>query len=171
MPMNMKSLSLELNNSTPITVILIIAILFIANTQQACSQNMKEGIFSTEYTYELPDYSGKSFTPIMTLCHDKDSEMYYHMSNIADFSEEHIVMWTGSLEETRAIYEGLDSLIKKLDYNGTEQIKDMRGNVFIVSAPLIKDHMGRYLRIQPENKEVWGIISKQHLKNFKRVFK
>lgn len=58
--MNMKSLSLELNNSTPIKVIFIIALLFIANTQQACSQNMKEGVFSTEYTYELPDYSGKS---------------------------------------------------------------------------------------------------------------
>lgn len=168
--MNMKSLSLELNNSTPIKVILIIALLFIANTQQVRSQNMKEGVFSTEYTYELTNYSGKSFTPIMTLCRDKDSEMYYHMSNIADFSEEHIVMWTGSLEETRAIYEVLDSLIKKLDYNDTEQIKDVKGNVFIISAPLIKDHIGRYLRIQPENKEVWGIISKLHLNNFKRVF-
>lgn len=167
--MNMKSLSLELNNSTPIKVIFIIALLFIANTQQACSQNMKEGVFSTEYTYELLDYSGKSFTPIMTLCRDKDSEMYYHMSNIADFSEEYIVMWTGSLEETRAIYEDLDSLIKKLDYNDTKQIKDVKGNVFNISAPLIKDHIGRYLRIQPENKEVWGIISKQHLNNFKRV--
>ena len=96
--------------------------------------------------------------------------MYYHISNIADFCNKSIVIWTGTFDQTMAIYDTLDTLIKKIEYNSKEQIEDAKGNVFIIAAPIIEEHLGRYIRIMPENEDYWGIISKQHLKNFKRVF-
>lgn len=149
----------------------IVIIFIITCINPIYSQDMNEAIFSTKCTYEISDYSGQPFTPIMTLCQEKNnSKMYYHISNIADSSNESIVIWTGTLDQTMAIYDTLDTLIKMIEYNGKERIEDAIGNIFIIAAPIIEEHRGRYIRIMSENENFWGIISKQHLKNFKRVF-
>jgi hypothetical protein len=134
------------------------------------AQSVDDAVFATEVTYEILNYEGHPYTPIMRLCKDPQTKEYYHLSNFEDGSDSCLAFHLGTLDNARTLYNKINEFIIGADSALDAEIIDAKGNKFRLLAPIDEKRIGTFVRIQKEGSVDWGIISKQHLRNFSRVF-
>lgn len=135
----------------------------------AIAQSSDEAVYGTELTYEIVNYNGKPFTPWMRLCQDAKTKEYYHLSNYEDYSDSCLVFYLGTLDNVKVLYKQINDYIIKGDSTLNVTINDAKNRKFRLFAPEEK-RLGTLVRIQEDGSDKWGIISKNHIRNFSRVF-
>jgi hypothetical protein len=106
----------------------------------------------------------------MYLCQDTKTKEYYHLSNYEDDSDLCLVFYLGNLENTKVLYKKMNEYIISGDSTLNETIKDAKNREFKLLAPKDEKRLGTFVIIQEDGSDKWGIISKQHIRNFSRVF-
>ena len=147
-------------------ILLLVSILNAA----AFAQSVDDAVYCTEVTYEIMSYKGNSYTPLMYLCQDAKTKEYYHLSNYEDDSDLCLVFYLGNLENTKVLYKKMNEYIISGDSTLNETIKDAKNREFKLLAPKDEKRLGTFVIIQEDGSDKWGIISKQHIRNFSRVF-
>jgi hypothetical protein len=148
-----------------IVILLLACILNVATF----AQSVDDAVYCTEVTYEIKNYKGSSYTPLMYLCQDTKTKEYYHLSNYENDSDSCLVFYLGSLENTKVLYKKINEYIINGDSTLNVTINDAKNKIFKLLAPEDK-RLGSFIIIQEEQSDKWGIISKQHIRNFSRVF-
>ena len=134
------------------------------------AQSVDEAVYCTEVTYEIKSYKGNSYTPLMYLCQDTKTKEYYHLSNYEDYSDSCLVFYLGTLDNTKVIYKKINEYIISGDSTLNATISDAKNRNFKLLAPQEEKRIGTFVIIQEEGADKWGIISKNHIRNFTRVF-
>ena len=148
---------------------LISILLLLAFSLPILAQSKDEAVYGTDVTYYVENYKGGSYSPSIYLCQDENTKEYYHLSNYDNDTDSCLVFYTGSLENTKAIYNKINEYIAKADSSLNVEIADAKNRKFRLFAPEEK-RVGTMVRIQEIGSEKWGFISKNHIRNFKRVF-
>ena len=81
-----------------------------------------------------------------------------------------LVFYLGNLENTKVLYKKMNEYIISGDSTLNETIKDAKNREFKLLAPKDEKRLGTFVIIQEDGSDKWGIISKQHIRNFSRVF-
>ena len=148
----------------------IVSILFVCIFNVAMfAQSVEEAVYCTEVTYEIKNYQGSYYTPLMYLCQDTKTKEYYHLSNYEDDSDSCLVFYLGTLENTKVLYKKMNEFIISGYSTLNVTIYDAKNRKFKLMAPE-EERLGTFIRIQKDGSDKWGIISKQHIRNFSRVF-
>lgn len=134
------------------------------------AQSVDDAVYCTEVTYEIKNYKDNWFTPLMYLCQDTKTKEYYHLSNYEDDSDLCLVFYLGNLENTKVLYKKMNEYIISGDSTLNETIKDAKNREFKLLAPKDEKRLGTFVIIQEDGSDKWGIISKQYIRNFSRVF-
>ena len=134
------------------------------------AQSVDDAVYCTEVTYEIKNYKDNWYTPLMYLCQDTKTKEYYHLSNYEDDSDSCLVFYLGNLENTKVLYKKMNEYIISGDSTLNETIKDAKNREFKLLAPKDEKRLGTFVIIQEDGSDKWGIISKQHIRNFSRVF-
>ena len=134
------------------------------------AQSVDDAVYCTEVTYEIKNYKDNWYTPLMYLCQDTKTKEYYHLLNYEDDSDLCLVFYLGNLENTKVLYKKMNEYIISGDSTLNETIKDAKNREFKLLAPKDEKRLGTFVIIQEDGSDKWGIISKQHIRNFSRVF-
>ena len=145
----------------------LFSLLFVCIT---FAQSVDDAVYCTEVTYEIKNYKDNWYTPLMYLCQDTKTKEYYHLSNYEDDSDSCLVFYLGTLENTKVLYKKMNEYIISGDSTLNEAIKDAKNREFKLLAPKDEKRLGTFVIIQEDGSDKWGIISKQHIRNFSRVF-
>ena len=149
-----------------IFIILLVCVLNAATF----AQSKKDGVYSTRATFEIKNYKGILYTPCSTLCQDAKTKDYYHLSNYENYSDSCLVFHLGTFENAKVLYKKMNEYIISGDSTLNETIKDAKNREFKLLAPKDEKRLGTFVIIQEDGSDKWGIISKQHIRNFSRVF-
>ena len=133
------------------------------------AQSKDEAVFGTEVTYYVENYKGGSYAPSMYFCQDEKTKQSYHLSSFDNDSDSCLVFYTGTIENTKILYNKINDHIVKADSSLNVEIVDAKNRKFRLFAPEEK-RLGTLVRIQEIGSDKWAIISKNHIRNFKRVF-
>ena len=133
------------------------------------AQSKDEAVYGTEVTYYVENYKGDSYAPSMHFCQDEKTKEYYHLSSFDNESDSCLVFYTGTIENTKMLYNKINEYIVKADSSLNVEIVDAKNRKFRLFAPEEK-RLGTLVRIQEIGSDKWAIISKNHIRNFKRVF-
>ena len=133
------------------------------------AQSKEEAVFGTEVTYYVENYKCGSYAPSMYFCQDEETKQYYHLSSFDNESDSCLVFYTGTIENTKMLYNKINEYIVKADSSLNVEIVDAKNRKFRLFAPEEK-RLGTLVRIQEIGSDKWAIISKNHIRNFKRVF-
>ena len=136
----------------------------------AFAQSVDDAVYCTEVTYEIMGYKGNSYTPLMYLCQDAKTKEYYHLSNYENYSDSCLVFYMGTLENTKVLYKKINEYIISGDSTLNTTITDAKNRKFKLLAPQEEKRIGTFVIIQEDGSDKWGIISKNHIRNFFRVF-
>jgi hypothetical protein len=147
-------------------ILLLVSILNAA----AFAQSVDDAVYCTEVTYEIMSYKGNSYTPLMYLCQDAKTKEYYHLSNYENYSDSCLVFYMGTLENTKVLYKKINEYIISGDSTLNTTITDAKNRKFKLLAPQEEKRIGTFVIIQEDGSDKWGIISKNHISNFSRVF-
>ena len=134
------------------------------------AQSVDDAVYCTEVTYEIKNYKGNSYTPLMYLCLDGKTKEYYHLSNYESYSDSCLVFYLGTLENTKVLYKKINEYIISGDSTLNTTIIDAKNRKFKLLAPQEEKRVGTFVIIQEDGSDKWGIISKNHISNFSRVF-
>ena len=134
------------------------------------AQSVDNAVYCTEVTYEIMSYKGNSYTPLMYLCQDAKTKEYYHLSNYENYSDSCLVFYMGTLENTKVLYKKINEYIISGDSTLNTTITDAKNRKFKLLAPQEEKRIGTFVIIQEDGSDKWGIISKNHIRNFFRVF-
>lgn len=148
-------------------IILLLVCIINATT---FAQSVDDAVYCTEVTYEIKNYKGNSYTPLMYLCQDTKTKEYYHLSNYENYSDSCLVFYFGTLENAKVLYKKINEYIISGDSTLNTTINDARSRKFKLLPPLEEKRLGTFVIIQEEGSDKWGIISKNHIRNFSRVF-
>lgn len=148
---------------------IILFLMFCVMSLSLYAQTKDEVVYGTEVTYSIRDYKGSDYTAVMNFCQDEKTKEYYHTSNYENFSDSCLVFYTGSLEKTKELYKKINEYIISADSALNVEIVDAKNRKFRLFAPEEK-RIGTLVRIQEAGSDKWGVISKQHIRNFSRVF-
>ena len=149
----------------------IISLLFVCILNATTfAQSVDDAVYCTEVTYEIKNYKGNWYTPLMYLCQDTKTKEYYHISNYEDDSDSCLVFYLGTLENTKVLYKKMNEYIISGDSTLNETIKDTKNREFKLLDPKDEKRLGTFIIIQQDGSDKWSIISKQHIRNFSRVF-
>ena len=127
-------------------------------------------MFCTEVTYEIKSYKGNLYPPLMYLCQDAKTKEYYHLSNYESYSDSCLVFYMGTLENTKVLYKKINEYIISGDSTLNTTIIDAKNRKFKLLAPQEEKRVGTFVIIQEDGSDKWGIISKNHIRNFFKVF-
>lgn len=133
------------------------------------AQSKEEAVFGTEVTYYVENYKCGSYAPSMYFCQYEETKQYYHLSSFDNDSDSCLVFYTGTIENTKILYNKINDYIVKADSSLNVEIVDAKNRKFKLFAPEDK-RLGTLVRIQEIGSDKWAIISKNHIRNFKRVF-
>lgn len=133
------------------------------------AQSKDDAVYGTEVTYYVENYKGGSYAPSMHFCQDEKTKEYYHLSSFDNESDSCLVFYTGTIENTKMLYNKINEYIVKADSSLNVEIVDAKNRKFRLFAPEEK-RIGTLVRIQEIGSDKWAIISKNHIRNFKRVF-
>ena len=154
-------------NMKKIFIILLVCVLNAATF----AQSKKEGVYSTRATFEIKNYKGILYTPCSTLCQDAKTKDYYHLSNYENYSDSCLVFYLGTFENAKVLYKKINEYILSNDTTLNVTINDAKNRKFRLQAsPQKEKQHGAFIIIQEEGADKWGIISKNHIRNFSRVF-
>lgn len=134
------------------------------------AQSVDNAVYCTEVTYEINSYKGNLYTPLMYLCQDAKTKEYYHLSNYEKYSDSCLVFYMGTLENTKVLYKKINEYIISGDSTLNTTITDAKNRKFKLLAPQEEKRIGTFVIIQEDGSDKWGIISKNHIRNFFRVF-
>ena len=134
------------------------------------AQSVDNAVYCTEVTYEINSYKGNLYTPLMYLCQDAKTKEYYHLSNYENYSDSCLVFYMGTLENTKVLYKKINEYIISGDSTLNTTITDAKNRKFKLLAPQEEKRIGTFVIIQEDGSDKWGIISKNHIHNFFRVF-
>ena len=134
------------------------------------AQSVDNAVYCTEVTYEISSYKGNLYTPLMYLCQDAKTKEYYHLSNYENYSDSCLVFYMGTLENTKVLYKKINEYIISGDSTLNTTITDAKNRKFKLLAPQEEKRIGTFVIIQEDGSDKWGIISKNHIRNFFRVF-
>lgn len=134
------------------------------------AQSVDNAVYCTEVTYEINSYKGNLYTPLMYLCQDAKTKEYYHLSNYENYSDSCLVFYMGTLENTKVLYKKINEYIISGDSTLNTTITDAKNRKFKLLAPQEEKRIGTFVIIQEYGSDKWGIISKNHIRNFFRVF-
>ena len=132
------------------------------------AQSKDEAVYGTEVTYYIENYKGESYAPSMYFCQDEKTKEYYHLSSFDNESDSCLVFYTGTIENSKMLYNKINEYIVKADSSLNVEIVDAKNRKFRLFAPEEK-RLGTLVRIQEIGSDKWAIISKNHIRNFKRV--
>ena len=147
-------------------ILLLVSILNAATF----AQSVDDAVYCTEVTYEIKSYKGNFYTPLMYLCQDAKTKEYYHLSNYESDSDSCLVFYLGTLENTKVLYKKINEYIISGDSTLNTTISDAKNRKFKLLAPQEEKRVGTFVIIQEDGSDKWGIISKNHIRNFSRVF-
>ena len=133
------------------------------------AQSKDEAVFGTEVTYYVENYKGGSYAPSMYFCQDEKTKQYYHLSSFDNDSDSCLVFYTGTIENTKILYNKINDHIVKADSSLNVEIVDAKNRKFRLFAAEEK-RLGTLVRIQEIGSDKWAIISENHIRNFQRVF-
>lgn len=149
---------------------LLILLLVCVLNAATFAQSVDDAVYCTEVTYEIKNYKGNSYTPLMYLCLDGKTKEYYHLSNYESYSDSCLVFYMGTLENTKVLYKKINEYIISGDSTLNTTIIDAKNRKFKLLAPQEEKRVGTFVIIQEDGSDKWGIISKNHIRNFSRVF-
>ena len=147
-------------------VLLLVSILNAATF----AQSVDDAVYCTEVTYEIKSYKGNYYTPLMYLCQDAKTKEYYHLSNYESYSDSCLVLYLGTLENTKVLYKKINEYIISGDSTLNTTITDAKNRKFKLLEKKKKKRVGTFVIVQEDGSDKWGIISKNHIRNFSRVF-
>ena len=144
-------------------ILLLVSILNAATF----AQSVDDAVYCTEVTYEIKSYKGNFYTH---LCQDAKTKEYYHLSNYENYSDSCLVFYMGTLENTKVLYKKINEYIISGDSTLNTTITDAKNRKFKLLAPQEEKRVGTFVIVQEDGSDKWGIISKNHIRNFSRVF-
>ena len=147
-------------------ILLLVSILNVATF----AQSVDDAVYCTEVTYEIKSYKGNYYTPLMYLCQDAKTKEYYHLSNYESYSDSCLVFYLGTLENTKVLYKKINEYIISGGSTLNTTITDAKNRKFKLLAPQEEKRVGTFVIVQEDCSDKWGIISKNHIRNFSRVF-
>lgn len=143
---------------------LFLALLMFLSTAISYAQyDKKDIVASTELTYEIRNAVNSGYIPVQSLCCSDTT--YYNATNYGQNTEAYLVFELGGHDNAVEVYNQLRTLIMQSTKDFKAEIKDAKGNEFILMAPEDEKRIGTYLILQKKGEEDWGIISKNHIRN------
>lgn len=115
-------------------------------------------------------------TAIFRFCHFKCADrnyivrQYTYVFDFENYSDSCLVFYMGTLENTKVLYKKINEYIISGDSTLNTTITDAKNRKFKLLAPQEEKRIGTFVIIQEDGSDKWGIISKNHIRNFFRVF-
>ena len=76
----------------------------------------------------------------------------------------------GTLENTKVLYKKINEYIINGDSTLNTTITDAKNRKFKLLAPQEEKRVGTFVIIQEDGSDKWGVISKNHICKFSKVF-